>query len=204
MNNPQYPPYGRPSYGQQSYGPGQYADAAGDLPTAPFWRRAGARVTDSIIVWAFGFATIFPLVLAATGSGKNDSAWSTPVIVTMFVAGAVLPFVYEAIQLAVYGQTLGKRFLGLRVVQADPGGEHLTLAQAIWRAAINNIVYQLGIFFFLVIGVTVFVYALAGMLFAAIGVLLSYLWAIWDQPLHQAVHDRFAGTVVIDDRVEYE
>jgi len=122
----------------------------------------------------------------------------------MFVAGAVLAFVYEAIQLAVYGQTLGKRFLGLRVVQADPGGEHLTLAQAIWRAAINNIVYQLGIFFFLVIGVTVFVYALAGMLFAAIGVLLSYLWAIWDQPLHQAVHDRFAGTVVIDDRVEYE
>jgi hypothetical protein len=32
---------------------------------------------------------------------------------------------------------------------------------------------------------------------------VCYLWAIWDQPLHQAVHDRFAGTVVIDDRAEY-
>jgi hypothetical protein len=32
---------------------------------------------------------------------------------------------------------------------------------------------------------------------------MAYLWAIWDEPLHQALHDRLAGTVVVDDR-EYE
>jgi len=89
------------------------------------------------------------------------------------------------------------------VVGAQPAGEPIGLPKAAWRAAINNIGYQLPIFFFLLIGVTVFEYALAGMFFAAVGVLMSYLWAIWDQPLHQAIHDRFAGTVVVDER-EYE
>jgi hypothetical protein len=36
-----------------------------------------------------------------------------------------------------------------------------------------------------------------------VGTLMAYLWAIWDEPLHQAPHDRLTGTVVVDDR-EYE
>src|SRR5205823_2856366 len=98
---------------------------------------------------------------------------------------------------------LGKRFLTLRVVSVDPPGDRIGVTKAVWRAGINNIGYQLPIFFFLLVGVTVFEYALAGMFFAAVGVLMSYLWAIWDQPLHQSIHDRFAATVVVDER-EYE
>jgi uncharacterized RDD family membrane protein YckC len=213
---PQRPgqPYGNQSYGQQapppydSYGGGYQGyeegpSEAADLLLASIWRRAGARLADAGLTWAAGFAVVFPITLGAIGVEKGGDPWSTPILVTTFIVMSVLPFIYEAVLLTMSGQTFGKRLLGLRVVDVDPAGEPIGMAKAIWRSAINNVVYQLGIFFFLLIGVTVFEYALLGMFFAAVGVLVSYLWAIWDQPLHQAVHDRFAGTVVIDDR-EYE
>jgi uncharacterized RDD family membrane protein YckC len=212
---PQRPgqPYGNQSYGQQAQPPydsyGGYQgyeegpSGAADLPLASIWRRAGARLADAGLTWAAGFAVVFPITLGAIGVEKEGDPWSTPILVTTFIVMSVLPFIYEAVLLTMSGQTFGKRLLGLRVVDVDPAGEPIGMAKAIWRSAINNVVYQLGIFFFLLIGVTVFEYALLGMFFAAVGVLVSYLWAIWDQPLHQAVHDRFAGTVVIDDR-EYE
>lgn len=217
-----YPPQrpGSPSYGQQPY-PGdpygqQQSDdsygggyqeggfGAADLPLASIWRRAGARVADAGLAWAVGFAVVFPITLGAIGVPKGGDPWSTSILVTTFLVASVLPFVYEAVLLTMSGQTFGKRLLGLRVVDVDPAGEPIGMSKAVWRSAINNVVYLLGIFFFLLIGVTIFVYALLGIFIAAVGVLVSYLWAIWDQPLHQAVHDRFAGTVVIDDRVEYE
>jgi hypothetical protein len=54
--------------------------------------------------------------------------------------------------------------------------------QAVGRAAVNNVLYLFG---------------------CGVGTLMAYLWAIWDEPLHQAPHDRLTGTVVVDDR-EYE
>jgi uncharacterized RDD family membrane protein YckC len=217
-----YPPQrsGPPSYGQQpypdqpygqqpydSYGGGysEEPSEAADLSLASIWRRAGARLVDAGLTWAAGFAVVFPITLGAIGVPKDGDPWSMPILVTFFGVMSVLPFVYEAVMLSMSGQTIGKRLLGLRVVDVDPAGEPIGWGKAVWRSMINNVVYQLGVFLFLLIGVTTpFVYALLGIFFAAIGVLVSYLWAIWDQPLHQAVHDRFAGTVVIDDRVEYE
>ncbi|MCW2886245.1 MAG: hypothetical protein QOE54_2412 [Streptosporangiaceae bacterium] len=205
-------PYGNQPYGQQpqpsyeSYGGGyqEGPSEAANLPLASIWRRAGARLADAGLTWAAGFAVVFPITLGAIGVKKDGDPWSTPILVTTFIVMSVLPFIYEAVLLTMSGQTLGKRLLGLRVVDVDPAGEPIGMSKALWRSAINNVVYQLGIFFFLLIGVTTpFVYALLGIFFAAIGVLVCYLWAIWDQPLHQAVHDRFAGTVVIDDRAEY-
>jgi acetoin utilization protein AcuB len=38
-------------------------------------------------------------------------------------------------------------------------------------------------------------YAAYGMVLVWAGALMAYLWAIWDQPMHQALHDRFAGTL---------
>jgi uncharacterized RDD family membrane protein YckC len=104
--------------------------------------------------------------------------------------------------LVVWGQTLGKRFLGLRVVDVEPAGEPISTPKAVWRSLINNVGYQLPVFFFLLLGLQ-WEFFLFGIFLACIGILLSYLWAIWDEPLHQSIHDRFAGTVVVDDR-EYE
>lgn len=181
---------------------------AADLPLAPIHRRALARVMDAGLVWAFGFALVFPIAIGAIGSdggakgGDDGGGWTTASLVTTFIVMAVLPFVYEAVQLSLWGQTLGKRVMALSVVRVQPAGDPLPMSQAAWRAAINNVGYQLAIFLFLLIGVTLFKYALILMVLVAVGVLIAYLWAIFDRPLQQTIHDRFAGTVVVDDRVE--
>ncbi|WP_261986776.1 RDD family protein [Actinomadura sp. HBU206391] len=184
---------------------------AGDLPLAPIHRRAGARVMDNALVAVFGFALILPIAIGALGLDSAGSkakdeggVWTWPIIFVLFTVLSVLPFLYEAVQLAVWGQTLGKRWFGLRVVKVDPAGDPLDVFTAVWRPAINHVGYQLGFFFFLILTVKVFDFAAYGLLLVSLGTLVAYLWAIWDRPLHQSVHDRFAGTVVIDDRVEWE
>lgn len=214
----QHGSYGPHGGGQDAYSGGSYAHydqvpPAADLPLAPIHRRALARLMDAGLVWAFGFALVFPIAVGAIGtdgggkSGEEDGGgWTTVTLVTTFIVMAVLPFLYESIMLSAWGQTLGKRFMALSVVRVDPAGEPLPMPQAVWRSAINNVGYQLAIFLFLLIGVTIFEYALILMVLVAVGVLIAYLWAIFDRPLHQAIHDRFAGTVVVDDRVavDYE
>lgn len=221
--NPQWQGGGPPAQWQQQPAPGQwqapppahyaagghggYHDpAAADLPLAPIHRRAGARLMDNALVAVFGFALVLPIAFGVIGLDAPGSktrteggVWNWPIITTLFVVLAVLPFLYEAVQLSMWGHTLGKRMLGMSVVRTD--GEPMTMSQAVWRAAVNNIGYQLGLFFFLVLTVMVWEYAAYGLLLVTIGTLMAYLWAIWDQPLHQAMHDRFAHTVVVDDRV---
>ncbi|RFU43103.1 RDD family protein [Actinomadura logoneensis] len=191
---------------------GQYEESGPPaLVPAPILRRAGARIIDGILVSAFGFALVLPITLAVTGAGGSSKKtaneggiWNWPIFITLFAVMAVLPFLYEAIQLSMWGRTLGKRWLGVGVVRAQPLGEPLGGSHAVWRAAINNIGYQIGVFFFLILAVKVWDYAFTGELLVAGGMLMAYLWAIWDEPLHQALHDRLAGTVVIDERAGYE
>lgn len=208
------PPYGPPP----GYGPpppyGAYAEPpppAAQLPLASILRRAGARLIDNGLVAAFGFALVVPVAIGALGLGTAGSStkdeggvWTWPIILVLFVVLAVLPFLYEAVQLAAWGQTLGKRWLGLRVVKADPPGELPGVFAGTWRAAVNHIGYQLGVFFFLILTVKVIDIAGYGLLLVTIGMVMAYLRAIWDVPLRQAVHDRMAGTVVIDERAGWE
>ncbi|MFI0371981.1 RDD family protein [Actinomadura sp. 1N219] len=182
----------------------------GEMPLAPILRRAGARLIDNGLVAVFGFALVLPITIGAFGLGKPGSktedeggVWNWPIIFTLFCVLSVLPLLYEAVQLSMSGRTLGKRIMGIGIVQA-PGGEPLTTTQAIWRAGIVHVGYQIGVFFFLVIAVMVWDYAAYGMVLVWAGALMAYLWAIWDQPLHQALHDRFAGTLVIDERTGYD
>ncbi|MEV0660593.1 RDD family protein [Actinomadura luteofluorescens] len=189
---------------------GSYDDG-GDLALAPIHRRAGARIVDNALVAVFGFALVLPVTIGAFGLGKPGSKtedeggiWNWPIIFTLFCVLSVLPFIYEAVQLSMWGRTLGKRVLGLGVVQARPAGAPITTTQAVWRAGITHVGYQLGVFFFLILAVMVWDYAAYGMVLVWAGALMAYLWAIWDQPLHQSLHDRFAGTLVIDERVGYD
>ncbi|WP_242882204.1 RDD family protein [Actinomadura litoris] len=215
--SPEAPSYEQPRTYEPSYesaydqypGGGAYDGSAADLPLAPIHRRAGARVLDNALVAVFGFALVLPITVGAFGLGKPGSKaeddggiWNWPIIFTLFCVLSVLPFIYEAVQLSVWGRTLGKRVLGLGVVQVRPAGNAITTTQAVWRAAITHVAYQLGVFFFLVLAVMVWNYAAYGMLLVWAGALMAHLWAIWDQPLHQALHDRFAGTIVIDERVD--
>lgn len=176
-----YPPYGRTAEHGAPY------DGAGpdaELLLAPITRRAGARLIDAGLLGVVGFALILPFMIAAYGldrpgaSVKDTSGvWSGASVFGWILVLGIVPFAYEAVQLALWGQTLGKRVLGLRVL--DETGAPLTPGRAVGRAAVNNLGYLFG---------------------CGIGTLMAYLWAIWDRPLHQALHDRLAATVVVDDR----
>lgn len=202
-------PYGQ--YADDHYGDAYYGqEQGGEMVLAPILRRAAARLIDNALVAVFGFALVLPVTVGVLGLGKPGSeteddggVWNWPIIFTLFAVLSVLPFLYEAVQLAMSGRTLGKRVMHLGVVQARPAGQPLTTTQAIWRSGITHVGYQIGVFFFLALAVMVWDYAAYGMLLVWAGALMAYLWAIWDQPLHQALHDRFAGTLVIDERVSY-
>lgn len=205
-----YGDYG--DYGDQGYYDGGHdgVGEAADLPLAPIIRRAGARLLDNALVAVFGFALVLPVVIGTIGLGSAGSKadteggiWNWPIIFTLFAVLSVLPFIYEAVQLSLWGRTLGKRMLHIGVVQVRPAGDAVTTTQAVWRAGVVHVGYQIGVFFFLVLAVMVWEYFAYGMLLVWIGALMAYLWAIWDQPLHQSLHDRFSGTVVIDEREEY-
>ncbi|WP_067481080.1 RDD family protein [Actinomadura hibisca] len=205
----EYGGYGRQGGYEGGYEGGGYQGDAADLPLAPIGRRAVARIADNALVAVFGFALVVPVTVGVFGletSGSKTSTegaiWNWPIIFTLFAVLAVIPFVYEAVQLSLWGRTLGKRITHLGVVQRDPAGAPITTAQAAMRAGVTHLGYQIGVFFFLVLAVKVWEYAAYGMLLAWIGGLMAYLWAIWDQPLRQSLHDRLSGTVVIDERVE--
>lgn len=181
-------PYGSPeSYGgSYAYGSDRSDQPVGGLTLAPIARRAAARVIDAGLLGIVGFAVILPFMVAAVGVDKPGDqetggvVWSGPALFGWIVVVVVIPFAYEALQLALWGQTLGKRVVGLRVIAET--GEPMPPAQAVVRAAVNNVLYLFG---------------------CGVGTIMAYLWAIWDRPLHQALHDRLAGTVVVDDR-EFE
>jgi uncharacterized RDD family membrane protein YckC len=97
------------------------------VPLVPgsFWARAAARIVDLLIVAA---------VLAPFGL----LAWfaSPPEVMPLFVLGYVLLgsllfAAYPIVTEAVYGKTVGKHLMGLRVVRES--GARISLAQSIVR-----------------------------------------------------------------------
>lgn len=77
-------------------------------PLAEPGQRLLARVVDTLIVGV-------PVVLAVR---ELASGRAVDVVAPIAVAGCML--VYEAVQLALWGRTLGKRFAGIEVVVAPP------------------------------------------------------------------------------------
>ena len=178
------PAYGAPApYGAPVH-PGLPAPGPA-LPLAHRGRRLLARMIDALIVGVLAGALITPLlILVTTEDPKGQTAW-----VGVGVLGSLIILfggwiLYEGLQLSRWGMTLGKRWLGLKVVSADPPGAPLTRGRAFGRA----VTYPPG---FIVVNVIP--------LLALLGT-LNVLWQFWDKPYHQCLHDKIAGTVVIDGR----
>jgi uncharacterized RDD family membrane protein YckC len=155
-------------------------------PLAHRGKRLLARVIDAVVMGALAAALIVPLLLLVTSQDPNgQTAW-----VGVGVGGSLLILfggwvLYEGLQLARWGRTLGKRWMRLRVVSADPPGAPLSRGRALGRAA----VYPPG---FIIVNLLPLV-SLVG--------LVNVLWQFWDTPYHQCLHDKIAGTIVIDDAV---
>jgi uncharacterized RDD family membrane protein YckC len=163
------------------YGPQmQYATVGG---------RFGALLIDGLIVAAFyipGFIYIFSgpketylcdsdLSSNATGllicERPSGSTWA--VAVALWGIALLVGCFYHATMTGSSGQTVGKRALGIKVIDATTGGP-IGFGRAFGRALIQG---------------------LTG-LFCGIFWLLDHLWPLWDER-KQALHDKAIGSVVV-------
>ena len=164
-----------------------FAGAAQDVRPAGLGKRLVARLIDALVVTAVAAAVALPFVGkwtahiqdqidSANQAGVTRTVWlvdGTTGVYLAVILGAFLLFglLYEAVPTARWGRTLGKKLLGLQVVdieQQDAPGFGAALRR--W--------------------LTYSVLALV-----AIGV-LNVLWCLFDRPWRQCWHDKVARTFV--------
>ncbi|WP_067455825.1 RDD family protein [Actinomadura macra] len=189
---PQQYPQGQPPYGQPAYGPPGHGGPADHL--AGRWARLGAGLLDGLIIGAVSL----PFLLQAirwdrleeiSESGETASAsdmYDIPRLLVGYAIAFVLGFTYYTVLHARWGQTVGKRAAGIRLVRASDQ------AAVSWgqSAARQGFVYliTIGTAFLNLLGP-------AGGLVGIVG-LLDNAWILWD-PRRQALHDKVAGTIVV-------
>jgi uncharacterized RDD family membrane protein YckC len=158
---PTAPPISEP-YGAHPSGPeGEYAGRG---------QRLLAAIIDGIITGAIGWIIATPFVgVGAMYGTKHLGARLGANLITTIVA-----IVYYALQHGKWGQTLGKRALGIRVVLADGGGP------IAYGAAFGRVV---------------FTYAIS-LVTCGIGGIVDAAWILGDQR-RQALHDKVVRTVVV-------
>jgi uncharacterized RDD family membrane protein YckC len=188
---------GTPGYPRSSYGTG--GRPARDPALAEWWQRLLARLVDDVIlviltspVWIAGLLPLFrriqrlasqypDLSQPAAAQAFNDSVSQqmAGMVGTFLLIGAgigVISFGYDWLQHGLWGQTIGKRVMGTKVVTADTRSP-ISGQAACGRAAVYALVP---------------VVPSVGGLFA----LINESWLLWD-PRRQCLHDKAAGTVVV-------
>ena len=140
---------------------------------ASWGRRVGAYLLDVLVIALPLIVIIVVAIAAGDPDDENDGSWA--VIGIAYLATFLAPFVYFTLMHGrESGQSLGKKWVGIRVVDGSTGGP-IGYGRAFGRYAIS---FVFGIF--------------------VIPALLDYLWPLWDQK-NQALHDKVVGSVV--DRV---
>jgi uncharacterized RDD family membrane protein YckC len=160
-----------PVAGVAHRGPGQAAEPG---------QRLAARIIDTLVVG-------LPVVLIARSALPQVTAETAA-----SVGVGVFSLIYESVQLALWGRTLGKRLTGIEVVPAGPGGPPgprppesggLGVRQALLRSAVYAV-------------------PIAARPVPILGVIAGMLWvanaaALFQRPRRQALHDRAARTFVV-------
>jgi uncharacterized RDD family membrane protein YckC len=161
----------------------QSAPWAGRL--AGWGTRLGAYFLDALIVALPGAIVIIALAGGVTATADHKDA-GYGILVGALVVG-ILAFIAVALLYAPMlmsrdgernGQTLGKQWLGIRVIRTN--GQPFTF----WPAALREIVLK-G----LAVGV-------ASSIIPVIPWFLNYLWPLWDEQ-NRALHDMAADTRVV-------
>ncbi len=135
--------------------------------------RFGARVLDTIILAAVLIA--FLLFYGSMSSASDASVFSAFGVASLIVS-IIFGVGYEVVQIALWGQTLGKRMVGISVIHATHGGLP-GWGKAFGRYAIPA----------LLAGIPVVGWILS---------VLCYVSATWDR-VYQGWHDKAAGTLVV-------
>ncbi|MFE7646792.1 RDD family protein [Streptomyces phaeoluteigriseus] len=174
----QPPPYGGAGgggpYGGDPYG-GYPADPlSGMPPLADSGRRTLARIIDMVLVtlvvwlltWGFG-VNEYDVDGDGVEVGKS---------LAQSVVAAVLYIAYDTFMTAKSGQTLGKKWLGLRVANLDNGSTPSTQTSLV-RALVLWVPFAFCC--------------------ACVWTAICGGWSFFDKPYKQGLHDKAAKTVVV-------
>ncbi|MEV5550999.1 RDD family protein [Streptomyces sp. NPDC052309] len=172
------PPPGGP-YGGGPYGGGPYPTdpLAGMPPLADSGRRTLARIIDmilvGIVVWLLSWA--FNVQEYDVEGDQVEVARS----LGQSVIAAVLYIAYDTFMTATTGQTLGKKWLGMRVADLDNGATP-SVPTSLLRAAVLWIPFAFCC--------------------ACVWTIIAGGWSFFDKPYKQGLHDKAAKTVVVSTR----
>ncbi|MGW8380011.1 RDD family protein [Streptomyces sp. ODS28] len=156
---------------------------------APLGKRFAARLIDAVLTGAVGAAVAVPFMSSAVAhvqqkidavelAGRTERVWlidGTTGGYLAVVLGVLLVFglLYEVLPTARWGRTLGKKLLGLSVLDVE--GQNTPEFGAALRRWL--------------------VYGVLGLL--AVGV-VNVLWCLFDRPWRQCWHDKAARTFVAE------
>jgi uncharacterized RDD family membrane protein YckC len=182
----------------QEYPPPGYAPPPvllGGYPLASPWERLGAKLLDHLVLLVPSLVVTTVFAVALVGLFGIDGG-SIPPLAALAI-GALALSLWTLVHAALYyaylvsyqqraGRTVGKRTLRLRIVTVDGGVPDRRAYQR--RFLVENaswlvlIVPVLGFFVSSVSGILQW---------------LDSLWCLWDRPLQQCLHDKYAGTAVV-------
>ncbi len=143
---------------------------AGDLPFTTWGRRTGAIAIDYVVLALFLFAV--RTLLGLGDVQRDDGSFRVGEAVATLALSLVTITLYFTVAVARSGRTVGKAVFGCRTVTTD--GRLPPVPVALERAVVQAV----------------------GFVTCVLAV-VDGLWALSD-PRHQALHDKVAGTVVID------
>ncbi|MER5445700.1 RDD family protein [Streptomyces sp. NPDC002766] len=174
----QQPPYGQqpPPYGGDPHGGGPHPGdpLAGMPPLADSGRRTLARIIDLILVGIVVWLVTWPIgVHEYTVNGNNVAVGKS---FAQSLVAAVLYIAYDTFMISNSGQTLGKKWLKMRVANLDNGSTP-SVQTSLARAAVLWIPFAFCC--------------------ACIWTAISGGWSYFDRPYKQGLHDKAAKTVVV-------
>lgn len=149
------------------------------LRYASYGKRVGAYLIDSVLQGLLAgliYAPIIPFMTSLMqSSGALQSDIDTAIGCTLLLVTTLIQFFYTFRPTARFGKTLGKRMVGIRVVNraGNPPKMGRTLIRYLFGFGIE-----------------------AALCYVLIG-LLGFLWPLWDER-KQAWHDKIAGTFVVE------
>ncbi|MEU7380143.1 MULTISPECIES: RDD family protein [unclassified Streptomyces] len=168
-------PYGGgPRGGGHGGGPYGGDPLAGMPPLADSGKRTLARIIDLVLVGIV--VTLVTWALRVNEYAVNSGNVQVGKSVAQSAVGLVLYMAYDTFMISRYGQTLGKKWLGMRVANLDDGSTP-SVPTALARAAVLWIPFWFCC--------------------ACLWLAISGGWSFFDRPYKQGLHDKGAKTVVV-------
>ena len=140
--------------------------------------RLGARILDGVFEILLGIIVFFVVGVVSVDGTSDGPGFSAGTTVVALLFGLLVAIAYEVWPTALWGQTLGKRIVGIKVVHAMTG-EAPGWGKSLGRWAVPTLPSAIPFVQFI------------GWIFT----LLCYVSLTWDR-VYQGWHDKAAGTLV--------